>query len=241
MKPLRLIYHINCEPPAYLESYLARKAYPFEVICLNEDTDAPMDLQGLAGLVLMGGAGNVNEPTQWMDKELSVVQKAAELGLPMLGICLGAQLISKALGGVISPGETLEVGWHMVEQQPGHGQDWFSGLPSSFEVFQWHAHTFSLPHGAVALARNDCSKLQAFSLNNILAMQFHLEMTPDLIEFLISRYASDLEEESTCVQSAQAIREELSERTKALHKIADVVYGNWLGHIYSKSDMHACR
>ena len=205
MKPLRLIYHESCDPPTYLESYLRSNNYAYEALCLDENNDISEDLQGLAGLIFLGGAGNVNEPTRWMNKELAIIRKAAELDLPMLGICLGAQLISKSLGGTISPGETLEVGWHTVFQTVDHEENWFSGLPASFEVFQWHAHTFSLPPGAVALARNDCSKLQAFSLNNILAMQFHLEMTPELIEFLINRYASDLDELSGCVQKAAAI------------------------------------
>ena len=82
-----------------------------------------------------------------------------------MGICLGAQLISKALGGSVSPGSTLEIGWHPVEQVEQAGSKaTFADLPSCFEVFQWHAHTFSIPPGAVALMRSHCAENQAFEI-----------------------------------------------------------------------------
>lgn len=200
MKPLRLFYHVNSEPPAYLENYLQKRNFPYEVVCLNENTPIPDNTESLSGLVFMGGAGNVNEPTVWMNQEFALIQQAAETGMPMLGICLGAQLISRALGGEIKRGNSLEVGWHTVDQLDAQGQDWFADLDSSFEVFQWHEYAFSLPPGAVPLATSRCFELQAFALNNILAMQFHLEMTPELIESLITRFSSDLEPTSNCVQ-----------------------------------------
>jgi GMP synthase-like glutamine amidotransferase len=229
MKPVRVFRHVGCEPPGHLRTTLEKHGCPYEVVCLDKGVVVPRDLNGVAALVFMGGPGNVNEPTGWMLQELSLAREAADRGVPMLGICLGGQLISKALGGFITPAATLEVGWHQVERladssTPG----WFSDLPSRFEVFQWHAHTFSIPPGGMALLRSRCAENQAFAIGNILAMQFHLEVTPESIRELTQRYCSDMEPVSDCVQSASTITADLEARTSRLHEIADVVFGRWV-------------
>jgi GMP synthase-like glutamine amidotransferase len=213
---------------------LEQGGYPYELICLDEGIDVPRDLDTVAGLVFMGGPGNVGEPTAWMLQELELIRAAADKGVPMLGICLGAQLISKALGGEVMPARTLEVGWHEVEWfvDAPPARHWFADLPPRFEVFQWHAHTYSLPAGAVALARSACAGQQAFSIGNILALQFHIEITAESICSIVERYPGDLENVSACVQSRAAITEELGARTRELYRVADVVFGRWLDMVY---------
>lgn len=234
VKPVRFVRHVACEPPGYFGSFLDKYGYPYEVICVDEGAVVPQDLDQVAGLVIMGGPGNVNEPTGWMKQELDLIRHAADRGMPMVGICLGAQLISSALGGSVTPAGTLEVGWHAVEQVAGPGAPgWFLDLPPRFEVFQWHAHTFSLPSGAVALLSSTCVENQAFALDNILAMQFHLEVTPQSVKELTLRYPSDMENVSDCVQSASAITADLDTRTSRLHKVADVVFDRWVRNVYS--------
>jgi len=233
MKPVRIFCHIACEPPGYLASFLDTRGCPWESVCLDTGREVPRDLDGVAALVFMGGPGNVNEPTVWMQQELDLIRRAAILGIPVLGICLGAQLISKALGGSVMPAASLEVGWHMVEQvgdsaAPG----WFAGLPQRFEVFQWHAHTFSIPPVAVPLLRSDCAENQAFAFGNILAMQFHLEVAPDSVRELTQRFPGDLEDVSNCVQSATEITADLEARASRLYKIADVVFDRWVQSVY---------
>jgi GMP synthase-like glutamine amidotransferase len=199
------------------------------VICLDEGIPVPRDLSAVAGLVFMGGPGNVNDPPGWMQQELVLIRAAAERGIPMLGICLGAQLIGSALGGTVRPGATMEVGWHPVERlEESAARDWFAGLPARFEVFQWHAHTFSLPPRAVALVRGRCAELQAFAIGNILAMQFHLEITAASIRALTQRYGSDMEPVSQCVQDAATITADLEARTDRLHAVADRVFSLWI-------------
>ncbi len=232
MKPIRFFRHVICEPPGYLGTFLERRGLPFEVVCLDEGAPVPQGLEEVSGLVFMGGPGNVNEPTDWMAGELELIRRAAERGLPMLGICLGAQLISKALGGEVWPAGTMEVGWHSVERTTDAAvPDWFEGLPPRFQVFQWHAHTYSPPPGAVTLARAACAEQQAFALGNILAMQFHVEMMPESIEGLVRRYPSDLEGDSECVQDAATVTAHLRDRTARLYRIADVVFGRWVGRL----------
>jgi GMP synthase-like glutamine amidotransferase len=232
MKPIRFFRHVACESPGYLGTMLERHGVPFDLVCLDEGVSVPLDTGEVAGLVIMGGPGNVNEPTGWMQQEMELIRRAADEDVPVLGICLGAQLISKALGGEVFRGKSLEVGWHAVERTVDvSGPGWFDGLPSRFEVFQWHEHTFSLPPGAVALARGACAEQQAFAIGNMLAMQFHLEMTPESITGLVERYPGDLEDPSDCVQSAESITADLTVRTRRLYRIADVVFGRWVAMI----------
>lgn len=234
MKPIRFFRHVACESPGHLGSMLDQRSYPYQLICLDEGIAVPRDLDAVAGLVFMGGPGNVNEPTGWMQQEMELIRDAADKGVPVLGICLGAQLISKALGGEVMPAETLEIGWHAVEwfEDSLPAQRWFADLPPRFEVFQWHAHTYSLPPGAVALARSACAEQQAFAISNILALQFHLEITAESIRTIVERYPGDLEKVSECVQSGTVITAELGARTRDLYRIADVVFGRWLEGVY---------
>jgi GMP synthase-like glutamine amidotransferase len=231
MKPIRIFSHVSTDSSGYLATFLELRGYPFELICLDKGVPAPQELDKFSALVFMGGPGNVNEPTDWMKGELDLIIRAIKRDIPILGICLGAQLLSKALGGVVRPNKTLEVGWHPVVN--ASSSDWFAGLPATFEVFQWHAHTFSLPKEAVALAHSTCAELQAFAINNnTLAMQFHLEMTTESIRYLTQRYASDLEATSGCVQDADFITLDLEKRIHKLHQIAEVVYDRWLQKVY---------
>jgi len=237
MKPIRFFRHVVCEPPGHLGALLDARGWPYEVVCLDEGVDVPRDLDNVAGLVFMGGAGNVNDPTAWMQQELELIHRAVKRGMPLLGICLGAQLIGKALGADIMPAATLEIGWHPVEQlEDASAPGWFAGLPPCFEVFQWHAHTFSIPPGAVPLLRGRCVEQQAFALGNILAMQFHLEIMPHSITGLTERFRSDIEYVSDCVQNAAVITADLEARTRRLHQLADVVFGRWLAQVYGPRD-----
>ena len=229
MRPLRLFRHVACEPPGYLGTFLETRGYAYEVVCLDEGSVVPHDLDAVAGLVFMGGPGDVNTPTGWITEELELIRRAADHGVPVMGICLGAQLMSKALGGEVRRAASLEVGWHRVERLPGAAlPHCFMDLRPRFEVFQWHAHTFSVPPGATPLVRGDCAEHQAFVRGNMLAMQFHLEVMPEAVTELTRRYPGDLAAVSPCVQSAAELCVNLSARTARLHGLAELVFGRWL-------------
>jgi GMP synthase-like glutamine amidotransferase len=160
-------------------------------------------LPGLADfnlLVVMGGPMNVDEEKQysWLRPEKELIRNAINRGIPTLGICLGAQLIASALGARVSQNPVKEIGWYPVEfdlqeiSEPLRS-DLSDVFPPSAEVFHWHGDTFDLPLGAAGFASSQGCKNQAFTLGNtVIALQFHLEATPESIEDLIQNGAGDL-------------------------------------------------
>ena len=233
MKPIRIFTHIACEPPGYLADLLDRLDYPYEQVCLYDGAPVPMDLDAVSGLMFMGGPGNVNQPTDWMNQEIELIQKAYASDTPVLGVCLGAQLMSKALGGDVHAGQSVEVGWHEVELLPAASRSpYFSGAAEKFLVFQWHAHVFTPPPFAEALAVSDCTECQAYAYKNSLAVQFHLELTEQIIRDLIQRYGSDLEGESDCVQNGDQILHEVNIRSQQVNALADIIFTPWFDSLY---------
>ncbi len=232
MKPIRIFHHINCGKPGYLLEFLQRHGLPFQVDCIGETSPVSVSLDDVSGLVIMGGPGDVNSPLSWMRQEEVLIQQAAERDIPIMGVCLGAQMIARALGGTVSSNYQLEVGWHHAEIVDGAQiHPWMQGLPTRFEVFQWHAHEFTNPPDSTPLLTSRCTPCQAFSAGNILAMQFHLEISADIVRSLARQFAGDLEDQSSCVQQAGELCSQLDERVERLHSMADLIYAKWLAHL----------
>lgn len=228
MKPIRIFTHCVCEPPGYVQTLLQRLEYAYEQVCLFDGEQVPSDLDEVAALVFMGGPGDVNQPSDWMQQEMTLIRDADARGIPVLGICLGGQLVSKALGGRVWEGESLEVGWHDVQLLPqASTHPWFQGLPERFQVFQWHAHCFAPPAGVQSLATSECTECQAYVHGQTLALQFHLEMTESIICTLLEKYAEDLDATSTCVQSSEQIRVDLANNCVQTFAIADIILERW--------------
>jgi GMP synthase-like glutamine amidotransferase len=232
MDPILIFRHVGCEGPGYLDEYLTGRGVPFRLICIDRGDTVPESPDGTSALVFMGGTMSVNDPLPWVQQELVLIRQAAERGLPMLGHCLGGQLLARALGGVVSPNPVREIGWWPVEVVPGVATDpWLAGLPGRFEVFHWHGETFSLPPGATHLLRSEHCAHQAFAIGNTLGLQFHVEMTGPMVEEWAALYERDLEVVSPVVQSRTALRERLAERVKHLRVVADNLYGPWLNSV----------
>ena len=229
MKPIRIFTHVACEPPGYITTLLQQLGMPHEQICLFEGETDGHDLDNVSALVFMGGPGDVNQPTDWMLEELDIIRQADAQGIPMLGICLGAQLMARALGGGVEPNQAIEVGWHPVRcNAAAKAIPGFAELKDAFTVFHWHAHVCVPPAEATVLAASDCTECQAFMLGDHLALQFHLEMEPHTIRELITRYADDLEQTSNCVQPPAQILEAIESKTQQAFAIARTLLTPWL-------------
>ncbi len=234
MKPICIFRHVDCEGPAYLGQYLLRHEIPYEVVAIDRGEAIPGDPSAFSGLVFMGGPMSVNDDLPWVAEELSLIRAAAESSHPVLGHCLGGQLIAKALGATISANPVGEIGWHEVAKTPeSTTTDWLTDLPEAWTAFHWHGERFSLPVGATPLLASTYCESQAFCVQNILALQCHVEMTPSLVRTWIERYPDQIEETSPSVQSAATMLKDVETSVAGLNRIADQLYARWLRPIIS--------
>jgi len=229
VEPLLIFRHVTCEGPGYLGKFLQARDIPYRIVAIDQGEPVPEGLGDTAGLVFMGGPMSVNDPLPWVDAEVALIRAAADAGRPVLGHCLGGQLIAKALGASVGPNGGREIGWHAVERVGGAAAArWLDDLPARFEVFHWHGETFSLPAGAEHLLRSEACEHQGFALGDILALQCHVEMTGPMVGEWAALYADELDDASTTVQSAEQMQSRLDERVAASRRAADALYSHWV-------------
>jgi GMP synthase (glutamine-hydrolysing) len=196
---LLMIQHVSLEGPGLLQNRLEQDHWEIDNRCMDRPGAVlPSKLDGYQALVVLGGPMGAYEedryPYLYTVEEL--IREAAAKKIPAVGICLGGQLIARALGAEVKSNPTKEIGWAMIDiTAAGRDNLLLRGLPDSLPVFQWHGDTFALPEGAQRLATNDICKNQAFVYSNhIWALQFHLEVTPAMIESWSEVYADELTE-----------------------------------------------
>lgn len=160
-----------------------------------------------------------------------MIRQAVQADVPVMGICFGGQLISKALGGATSQVPGMQLGWYRIEVTLEAAALTGAMLPSSFEVFEWHEDTFSIPPGGIPLFYGSCIKNQGFVHGQCLALQFHLEITPGKIHDCLAHDTESLSNSSACVQNAEKMLEGLAERINQLHKVADILFSWWLSTV----------
>lgn len=146
-------------------------------------------------LVVLGGPMSVWEEDKypWLRAEKQLLATLIDIGKPVLGVCLGAQMLADVLGARTWTGENPEIGWVRVEAtSASRTHPLGSVLPDAFDTFLWHGDTFEIPAGATHLARSAAFANQAFAIENVLALQFHLEVRPDWVRRIANRDADAL-------------------------------------------------
>ncbi len=236
MKPILIFTHADCEPPGYFTPLLDLLSLPYRHTCLLVGKSSAINPKDYAGLVFMGGPGDVNQPEDWMILEIAIIHRAIQQDVPVLGICLGAQMMCLAMGGQVKQGDAVEVGWHEVTlTEAGLKSHYFNDIPARFTPFHWHAHHCIPPDDATILAHSRCTDAQAFVRGKHLAIQFHLEMDANTIRSLITRFSSDLEGDSHCVQNQQQILEDIENRCLQNFRTADLTVAKWFNSLYEDS------
>jgi len=231
VKPVAIFRHAPTEGPGYFATYLDRHGVPWQVIRIDEGEPVPAGAMRFSGLVFMGGPMSVNDDLPWIAPELKLIRAAADRGVPVLGHCLGGQLMAKALGGEVTRNPVKEIGWGWVDVlQNDAAAGWFGAQLKSFDAFHWHGETFSVPPGATCILSSRYCPNQAFVLGPHLGMQCHVEMTPELIRAWCTDWGKEVESVARRVPSVQTpaqMMESLEEKTRTLNAIADRLYDRW--------------
>ena len=229
MKPVVIVRHYRTEGPGYFAIYLERCGLPWRLVRLDAGDRLPADPGAIGGIALMGGPMSVNDDLPWIEPACALVRGCVEADVPVLGHCLGSQLMAKALGGRVKANRAKEIGWGEVEVAAVPEARHWLGEERRYKVFHWHGETFSLPPGAVRVLSSRLCDNQAFVLGKHFAMQCHVEMTAELIEAWCHSGAEEIAQSpGPGVQSPAAIECDLPARLAALHRLADRIYGRWV-------------
>src|SRR5712692_6449253 len=209
MKPVAIFRHSSTEGPGYFATFLDSRRVPWRPVKVDAGEQVPADPREFSGLAL--------------------ISKAVDADIPVLGHCLGGQLISKALGGKVTRNGVKEIGWGAVTvEDNAPARAWF-GATHEFSGFHWHGETFTIPPEATKIAASPYCANQAFALGKHLGMQCHVEMTPGLIRAWCKDWEKELVAKAgPSVQTPEQMFERLDERVRSLNEIAVHLYERWI-------------
>ena len=233
MKPVLVLQHLSADGPAYLGTWLQREGLAADVRNTEAGDAYPDDLRDHGALAILGGEMSANDPLPSLRQAERLILDAFAQGIPVIGHCLGGQLMARALGRRIVGSPAPEVGWQPMQvEDHTSARDWF-GAPGPRIVFQWHYEAFELPPGATRLAGSAACPNQAFGIGPHLAMQFHIEVDAEKVGRWSldegARYRAALAAHAT-VSSGEAMRAGLAAHLAAHQALADRLYARWISN-----------
>ena len=191
MRVAHCLQHVGFEGPGFFRPCLEQHGYE---VCpqLVPEQGLPTELGEL--LLIMGGPMSVNDPEPWIEEELVFIQAALSKNIPVIGVCFGAQMITRALGMSVSPNADFEIGMVPISlTEEGQQDPMFEAMPRSFDVFQWHGEGFELPEKTVLLASSEQYPVQAYRYGtNVYALLFHLEIEEEGVQVLSQHCLPDV-------------------------------------------------
>ena len=223
--------HVAFEDLGLLAPILEREGWNVSFCEAPVDDLSHSSIRDADLLIVLGGPIGVYETESYpfLGSEIDLLERRLAQGLPTLGICLGAQLMAKALGARVSAGNVKEIGWGSVTlSDAGHASS-LKPLAEGAPVLHWHGDAFDLPENATRLASNENDQNQAFAFgSNILALQFHLEADPRQLEEWYVGHAVEL---AASKISVQELRTKTAEMSKITARQADRVFTSWLSQL----------
>lgn len=225
MKTL-LITHVQNEGPGTMGEFLEDNGVDLVRVSMELGEALPDNLEPYRAIISMGGPMNVydEEEFPFLRKETSLLAKGIDMGLPVMGVCLGAQMIAKAAGAKVVKAPVEEIGWGRIGLTEEGARDiLFKGMTAEeFDVFQWHGDTFEVPEAGYLLAWGEDCRNQAFRIKNAYGLQFHVEVTAEII----SDWFHDSDMLQTMLHRYGAIEKQYVHR-------ASLIYRNFLQFIKS--------
>jgi GMP synthase (glutamine-hydrolysing) len=228
MSRVTIIQNVAPEGPGLIRDALLRCGIALRLVRVYAGELIPSSLDDTAGLVVMGGPMGVDDGDRHphLREVYRLIETALEARVPMLGVCLGSQLLAAVLGAEVRPGRTKELGWHRVLLSDGAASDrLLADIHSPFTAFHWHSDVFDLPAGAVPLASSACTPCQGFRWGEAAhGLLFHLEVDAATVAAIVETFADELVDAGG---DRRRVIAEAERNLPALNRIGSVVFGRW--------------
>jgi len=222
------IQHIECETPGTIADALKAAAISLQTVNAYKGEPIPKEMGAAAGLVIMGGPMGVYEEDRYpfLCEEIRLIEQAVKEDKAVLGVCLGSQLLAKALGARVTKGKRKEIGWNPVSLTEGATKDrLWTGVEPSFTAYHWHGDVFDLPRGAEPLASSALTSCQAFRYGDrAYGFLFHMEVTEKIIAQMVRTFSQELKEERL---DGQGIVRAAKDYLPRLQNTGAVVFRRW--------------
>ena len=232
MAKIWVIQHHPVENLGRIADALAASALAWQYVRSFAGQPVPKDMKGAGGLIVMGGPMGVYDQDRYpfLSDELRLIEAALKDGKPVLGVCLGSQLLAAVLGAKVVKGPGKEIGWYPVRLLPGARDDrLFGTAPDSFTALHWHGDVFDLPAGAVALASSEKTPLQAYHHGeNAYGLLFHIEPDAAIVAGMVREFAAELKEAGA---DGAAIVAAANQCIAAMTDLAELIFGRWAAPI----------
>ena len=231
MKPVLILEHQAPENLAYLGTWLTEHNIPFVIFNADKDKEFPRSVESYSALAVMGGSMSARDPLLTNKQAEILILQAMYWDRPVIGHCLGGQLMARALGGKINNSPKPEIGWQPITYIDHElAKEWFGENPTD-TVIHWHYETFSVPTGATLLASSNACPNQAFSIGKHLAMQFHIEIDEEKVHRWVEeddKLWSAARKTYDSVQDRDQMIEGIKTNLEKHQATANAVYSNWL-------------
>lgn len=221
MSSVLLIQNTRIEGSGYLGKLLKNDG--FDITTINAKHDS-LPKNDFSLVVILGAPESVNDNLNYLREEQKLIQHTVEKNIPVLGICLGSQLIAKTFGASVYRGSKTEIGFY-DDLKISNNSKLFSGMNKPFTVFHWHGDTFDLPDGAVRLVSSENYPNQAFQYKSAIGLQFHLEVNEDMINLWLDNAEEKLQK--TPYINPQKIRSEINENISTVKSNMKNFYNNF--------------
>jgi GMP synthase (glutamine-hydrolysing) len=229
-----VLQNVACETLGTIADALAERDLEARYVHTFAGEAVPRSMDGAAGLVVMGGPMGVYEANQFpfLRDAIRLIEAAVSASKPVLGVCLGSQLIASALGARVYPGRQKEIGWYDVTLSDAGAKDpLWADVPRRFVGYVWHGDVFDLPRGAQSLAATELTTCHAFRYaTNVYGILFHMEVTPTIIDGMLATFADELRQARI---DGAAIRRDVTTHLPPLQAIGRSVFSRWADLIES--------
>jgi GMP synthase (glutamine-hydrolysing) len=224
-----ILQHIDCETPGIIADFLQSAGIDMHFVRIFDGNPIPSNLASQAGLIVMGGPMSVYDHGRFpfLLEEQRLIEQVLKDDKPLLGICLGSQLIAATLGAEVKSGRQKEIGWYPVSLTASAATDaLWQELPSRFTAYHWHGDVYELPQGAVSLAASELTPCQGFRYGEkAYGFLFHMEVTEKIIGKMVKEFRGELDAENI---TAGSIIAKSRDHFQQLQTIGGKVFGRWV-------------